>query len=203
MKLLFITMMFISVMSLTAQSADLLQSTEEKNTKVALIAESAFEGEENVFPKLRALFKSGSNVTYDDVQGFYAGRCYDLKNRTEPQNSLLGIYEAENEQKIVEGGSPQWDVDHFDGFSAVQAQVGLSFIWDAFDKIQNYKGTIASAFVNTSDKSKSKVVLRKNGKYLILATIAGRSIKTNSPRIGNFRVRKGEIWAACHYTSSL
>ncbi len=172
---------------------------------------SVFNDDLDIFSELKSWFDNGENVSFEEVEGFYSGRCYNTQHRSTPGNSLLGIYKKEIDndngpafppfyiKRIVEGGRADEAANFYDEFEGVKSE--LENIWDEHSDIEDYEGTISSTLGATPDSS--KLVIKRAGEYLVLGYIAQSDAKIN-PRLGGvFNVSSGEFWLACYYFKKL
>lgn len=216
MKLFFI-MFFVSAVSV----AGLASST--SNSSLINLENSEIEGNSlakhevseafDVFSEIERRFETGQSVSYESVNGFYAGRCYDMVTRTKPVPSLLGIYQRDNRydngpgfpsdgvKKAIEMTAVDAYADHFDHFNVFQARNGLNQFWKQFNEIENFNGTISSTTIG--NEHKNRVVFRRSTDYLVLASVALQNMTRETVDGEKMIVLKGDIWMACYYFKKL
>ena len=170
---------------------------------------------ETPFEVLKRDFENGQNVSYEEVEGFYSGRCYSMSRPNKAFAGNLGIYESdkyshhrpnfsESVRKVfVLSGREYIPPESFDN---VEAQT-LRFIMDEFSEIythlEDYRGTIASRRIFNGEEILLRPV-RKSGNLLISVGIALQSHRDWPDKLDtSIEFEEGDTIMACYFFKKL
>lgn len=203
--LVIITSLFVSIM---LQASELEPSLMQLNQQTyQQSAQANYEPEMDHYSTIKQWFEDGQNVRFEDVEGFYAGRCYYETTRIKPSYALLGVYKRlQNsydhgpafpdyyEKKVMALHRTYYANvgESFDENSIDEAKASLNRFWNSVTPLNYYEGTISSA--HTDSKYKPISVVRRYENYYVSALIIGKSHED---------FQKGQIIFVCYYFKKL
>lgn len=124
----------------------------------------AFAGSTPNFQSLQGWFHDGVSVTFEEIRGFYSGRCYHTLAPNEAVNSLLGYVEFPIE------------TEHID-IKTLRRVDNITLPYAAADIFDNAKNLGANRQLFESIFTSGEIALRKDDTATI-ETIAGVTITT-------------------------
>lgn len=203
--LVIITSLFVSIM---LQASELEPSLMQLNQQTyQQSAQENYEPERDHYSTIKQWFEDGQNVRFEDVEGFYAGRCYFETTRIKPSYALLGVYKRlQNsydhgpafpdyyEKKVIALHRTYYknQGESFDENSIDEAKDHLNRFWNKLTPLNYYEGTVSSTQTNSELKPISAV--RRYENYYVSAWIIGKSHED---------YHKGEITSVCYYFKKL
>ena len=171
---------------------------------------------ETPFEVLKWDFENGQNVSYEEVEGFYSGRCYGMGRPNKAFAGAIGIYESDqysdhgpkfselDRRIFVVPAGDDTRPGFFDNVGAWLLRSGMDKYPGKYTNLEDYRGTIASRFIF---KGKENILwpVKKSGNFLISVGIALKSYNALPPdqRKVSLRFEEGDILMACYFFKKL
>ncbi|MCH2535144.1 MAG: hypothetical protein MK008_11940 [Bdellovibrionales bacterium] len=201
--LVFITSLLVSIMLQASEFEPSLMQLENR-AHVEVSQASGDEPAFDYFSTIKQWFEEGHNVRFEEIEGFYSGRCYREDARNKPDHGVLGVYKKKQNydhgpafpdiyiKKLVAAKKEsQYSRDSFDDYTSGMAKKTLDNIfWQKSSPIIDYYGTVSSYKVN----SNNILAVRRYNNYYVLAGIVGETTED---------FKKGYIWEVCYFFKKL
>ncbi len=157
------------------------------------------------FQQILELAKQGKNVSFNEVEGVYTGRCYDMVNRNLPRSSALAILQIDTnpsdgplfpKDKLVIEGGYVGSADIADSKTKETITSELLAIKSQYTSVVE---SPLSVVMNDTSLTSHQMTYVKNQNYILGLIYANQDQEINVRGDGKITVKKGDIWAACYY----
>ena len=196
---------FITSMALAETPCETAETTQKSET----CETTEQPGEDTMYSTIKTWFDEGEDVTFEEIKGFYTGRCYILAGPDTPQNAVLGAYSKKSsddhgpafpqgyDEKIISGSWFNAPADYSDHMDGSEIKTNL----DTFlDKTGVASYCAETLYVPAPEGHLNSLSLRKKGQYLVTIQTVTKASQTAYHRgkyIGPITV--GDIIETCYY----